>query len=103
MAPFFSVLSVTASGAVAGNFSGLYMGMQPLENATVAPSTKTRKFDRIGNALQVGIEVIKHLIGGLDGLSAHLIGTLHLNHVDHFFNHVDVRALGGALLERAEP
>ena len=48
------------------------------------------------------VDVLKHLVGSLNNLRIGLIGALRQDHLDEFFNYVDVGLFERALLNCAE-
>src|SRR3546814_2153846 len=51
---------------------------------------------------QILRDVLEHLVAGRDRLRVHLVSALRLDHVDQFFDDVDVGAFERALLQAAE-
>src|SRR5579871_51706 len=126
MAPLDWAASGTSSGSVAANFSsGRGTRLQPpwsRAKATISVS-RTVDEDRFrkcvalpgavmcrsrlsaaavpaeGAGLEVAVEVLQHLIVGLDGLGVHLVSALRFDHVHHFLHDVDVGGFHGPLLQ----
>ena len=52
--------------------------------------------------LQVSGHILQHVVGGLYGLGIHFVGTLGFDHVDQFFDDIDVGRLQGTLGDRTQ-
>ena len=81
---------------LAGRTTGSRRISNPAPSATGKASRTIRKKLRLQkfNFGSLSFELVSaahHFVRGLDGFTVNLIGTLGYDHIDHLFDHIDVR------------